>query len=407
MNLRTYVGDDIRQIMRRIKGDLGDATLVSVKKIKPKGLSGLFKKTQWEVIVSMDMKVPAPPPVVRRTMPSAVLQSYQQSIGREDAPKPSPKGIENHASFVRDSGNSSVHSTYRAFKKDVDELKSLVVDIGNRMKHGKMSGYPPELFEHYLFLINNQVSEELSEQIVRRLQETLQPHEIGNPSVVRSSLRSLIKQLINTSDGIDLKPGRCVKVAFVGPTGVGKTTTISKLFAIYKMKHRKEIGVITNDTQRIGATEQLKRVAQIVGVPVKVAATPADIGNALRDFRNMDFVLIDTAGRCQRNEQKMEELSSVLAAAAPDEIHLVLDSSKRLDVTVDVVKRFSTLNFNKIILTKVDEAVRVGLILDILSKVDKKLSFVTTGQEVPSDIEIADSERLSSLILQEANLVAV
>jgi flagellar biosynthesis protein FlhF len=237
--------------------------------------------------------------------------------------------------------------------------------------------------------------------VIQRITEKLGPDHLQDRTAVREAIRGSLKDLVKCADGISLQEGKCVRVAFIGPTGVGKTTTIAKLVSIYATKYGKEVGVITNDTYRIAATEQIKRVAQIVGVPVRICRDSREIEAAAAEFANRDLVLIDTAGRSQKNSRHLAELQHVLAAVKPDETHLVVSMTTHPETMLDVIQNFSTCAFDRIVLTKMDEAVKVGLVLDVMSRIQKELSFITTGQEIPRDIEIADSGRLASLILGE------
>lgn len=404
MNVRKYVGQSIDDVIRKVKADLGnDIVLLNVKMVRRRGLLRHFFKDRCEVIAGRGFRTAGdlksskptapsvrPNPVARPAAHPRAISAYAPAAA---APRPATP-------------ESPTPMSLGMLKQDVEELKVLLREIGSRIQRQNVSACPEELKEHYLMLLSNAVSEQLAGRLVGELRRSMSAAEIREPGIVHERIQQIIRKMIDTSDGINFVPGRCVKAAFVGPTGVGKTTTIAKLMAIYANRG-KEIGVITTDTQRIAAADQLRRVAELVGVPIRVAATPDDVRSALDAFQTMDLVLIDTAGRGQRNGQKMEELSALLDAATPDEIHLVLDSAKQLDAILDVVEKFNRFRFNNIVLTKVDEAVKLGMLLDILAKVNKKLSFVATGQEIPRDIEIADAGRISRMILREECSVAL
>jgi flagellar biosynthesis protein FlhF len=243
----------------------------------------------------------------------------------------------------------------------------------------------------------------MAQKMMGRLRSALPSDQLNDRARIRAAVRTFIKDMIRCTDGIALKPGRCTRVAFIGPTGVGKTTTIAKLVSIYAHRGR-EVAVITNDTYRIAAAEQIKRVAQLVGVPIRVCQRPQEIEQALKEFSNRDLVLVDTAGRSQKNASKLDDLKEVLAATKPDETHLVVSMTTQAETVVDVAERFAPCGFDRLVVTKLDEAIKLGVVLDVLSRVQTELSFVTTGQEIPRDIEVADSARLASLILGEETL---
>ena len=257
---------------------------------------------------------------------------------------------------------------------------------------------------HFTELATRRISDTLARKMIGRIREQMPADKLKDRPAIRAAVRASVREMIRCSDtGITLKPGRCTRIAFIGPTGVGKTTTIAKLVSIYAHQG-KELGVITNDTYRIAATEQIKRVAQLVGVPLRVCRTPDEIRQALRQFSDRDLVLVDTAGRSQKNTQRIEELKGVLDAVEPDETHLVVSMTTGPETVVDVAERFAPCGYDRLVVTKLDESIRVGVLLDVLSRVQTELSFIATGQEIPSDIEVADPGRVASLILGEAAL---
>jgi flagellar biosynthesis protein FlhF len=159
------------------------------------------------------------------------------------------------------------------------------------------------------------------------------------------------------------------------------------------------VGLITIDTYRIAAVEQLKTYARIIDVPLEVAVTPDELKDAVARLSDRDIILIDTAGRSQRDAIKVKELRSFFNAVRPDEVHLVLSSTGGERVLAETIERFQEIGVDRVIFTKLDEAIGFGVILTCLQKVDAKLSYVTTGQDVPDDIRIGEGKALAELIL--------
>jgi flagellar biosynthesis protein FlhF len=194
-------------------------------------------------------------------------------------------------------------------------------------------------------------------------------------------------------------PGTRRVVALVGPTGVGKTTTVAKLAANFKLVHGLRPGLVTVDTYRIAAVEQLRTYAEIIDLPLAVANEPAQMRDALESLGRVDLVLIDTAGRSPRDEVKIRELADFLAEAKPDEVHLVLSATSAERSLRAAVERFALARADRLILTKLDEADGLGGILAAIGQANLPVSYLTTGQAVPDDIEPADRRRLARLIL--------
>jgi flagellar biosynthesis protein FlhF len=187
-------------------------------------------------------------------------------------------------------------------------------------------------------------------------------------------------------------------MAFVGPTGVGKTTTIAKLAALNVLSERRRVALITLDTYRIAAAEQLKVYGNIIGTPVLVATNRDELHRALRETRGYDAVFIDTAGRCHRSPEHMWELKGLLALPEPMEIHLVLSATTREEEAEEMIRQFSLLPLHSLLFTKLDESGSMGSLFNLVVHTARPLSYLSTGQRVPEDIEVATPERIIDLL---------
>jgi flagellar biosynthesis protein FlhF len=219
---------------------------------------------------------------------------------------------------------------------------------------------------------------------------------------VRAFLRSRVEAMLPTAGPIAVRDdGQPTVVALVGPTGVGKTTTIAKLAANFCLREQRRVGLITIDTYRIAAVEQLKTYAQIIDVPLKVVTSPDELRSAVTEMADRNVIFIDTAGRSQRDAIKVKELKGYFAAVRPSEVHLVLAGTSSATVLAQAAERFSEIGIDRVIFTKLDEAVGFGVILSCLDKVEAKLSYVTTGQDVPNDIMVSKGRDLARRILAD------
>lgn len=194
--------------------------------------------------------------------------------------------------------------------------------------------------------------------------------------------------------------GQPVTIALIGPTGVGKTTTIAKLAATYRLRQGLRVGILAADTYRIAAVEQLRTYAGIIGVPLHVVHSPADVPGALAAMRGIDVVLLDTAGRSQRDAGRLQELEETLGAVAPDHTLLVLSSTVSAGVLEQAADRFALLRPSGLVFTKLDEAVQFGPAIHIARKHSIGLCHLTTGQDVPDNIEVADAARIAHMLLE-------
>ena len=283
---------------------------------------------------------------------------------------------------------------------EVTALKKLVGQLVTEARHNASPKVPEELFDYYLNLIQNHVAEELALDIIRALPRELRPEQLARPEAIRERVAEHIERLVPTCGPIVRKstPGPHV-LALIGPTGVGKTTTLAKLAANLKLKDGHKVGLITLDTYRIAAVDQLRRYADIIGSPLRVVSNPDELRAAVAGMSNMDFVLIDTAGRSPNDRLKLNELRELLNSINPDDVHLVL-SSTSCQASVELAyERFSEVRVDKMIFTKLDEASHVGVVLNVCHKVNKALSYVTTGQDVPNDIEVGRGRVLARMIM--------
>lgn len=272
---------------------------------------------------------------------------------------------------------------------------------------GAAGSMPEALFRHYLRLLEATVSRDIADGIVGAVRDELSPAEMCDEEIVRTTVLRHLAAMIPVAEHVgraSKNDGRAFTIALVGPTGVGKTTTIAKLAAAYKLRQGRSVALITSDTYRIAAVDQLRTYASILGVPLKVVATPAEMDAAVRSLSNFDVVLIDSAGRSQNAQDRLKELSAFLEAAQAHETHLVLSSTASESVLIKTAQSFADAGVvpNRLILSKLDEAVNFGVVVNVAKRLSAKLSFVTTGQEVPDHIEAGRPDRLARMILDNS-----
>ncbi|MDO4628265.1 MAG: hypothetical protein Q4C70_03700 [Planctomycetia bacterium] len=223
---------------------------------------------------------------------------------------------------------------------------------------------------------------------------------------LEQKLQELVAQEIQTSGPIPISRGKRHAVALVGPTGVGKTTTIAKLAIDYRQKKNCQVGLITLDLSRMGAVEQLQTFADVIGIPMLCASTRRQMRDAMSRMADFDLVLIDTAGQSRAGDMSLQEMRILFDVADVEDVMLVLSSTTRTRILQQAVDAFSSLGITSLILTKLDESLGLGNLFPLLQTVTMPVSYLTNGQKVPDDFETADRMRLARYILGDEQTVA-
>ncbi len=246
-------------------------------------------------------------------------------------------------------------------------------------------------------LIEQEIDGSLAERILGKVRSMLPADATGDD--VRRQTGRVLTAALGEPETIRLRSdGKPTVVAFIGPTGVGKTTTLAKIAADFTLAKGKRVGLVTADTYRIAAVEQLKTYAEILNLPVTVAYSAADMREAVDAHRDKDLVLIDTAGRSHRNRQQFDELRQLLAAVETDEVYLVLSVNTGRAACQEILEHYTFMRDYRLLFTKLDESPVPGIIFNARLRTGKPISYVTTGQSVPDDLEVANPGRLAAFL---------
>lgn len=425
MNLKCFTAGSMAEALTLVKRDLGPhAVILHTRKYKRGGILGLGAREVVEVTAADRMDAPRPRgseragrapaaprrpeaqplagDLIRRTYAVAQAEFRRQQPAAAVAPPPAPPTPAPAAPAARGAAGDELAQEMRVVQRMVSRM--MRQQRQRDVQSGGRGDMPDKLFDQYLTLLRQEVTEELAEEVIQQVQGSLRPQDFEDAAAVRRAVHDAVAGLIPTdaaAAGPSARPadGRPRTIALIGPTGVGKTTTIAKLAATFKLRQKQNVGLITLDTYRIAAVDQLRTYANIIGLPLHVVISPEELRAALQKCQGCDVVLIDTAGRSQRDDPRLGQLKSFIAAADPHEVHLVLSSTGALSVLMDAVERFSAIRTDRILFTKLDEAVSFGVLLNVARKVNKRLSYVTTGQEVPHQIEASQPDRLAELVL--------
>jgi flagellar biosynthesis protein FlhF len=244
-------------------------------------------------------------------------------------------------------------------------------------------------------LKHNDVSEPIISSIMNQLKKS---EEVLEESNINNFVLSNISSMISTAEFEIEKKSGAQKVAFIGPTGVGKTTCIAKLATISKILHNLDVGIISIDTYRLGAIDQLRIFSEIVDIDLLIAYEPEEMPALLKKFKSKDIIFIDTAGRSQKNTEHLMKMKEFLDVVKPDSTHLVLSSTSATQTLYDAAEKFDLFNYNSIVFTKIDEAVVYGNMLNVSSNFNKPIIYLTNGQVIPDDIISAEQDFIANMI---------
>ena len=420
MNVKTFHGPSIAEALAKVKQELGSsAVILHTRSFKRGGIMGLGARTIVEITAgtgAAQKKRPMAAAAKSRNGDSGVFANAGAATAVAErhvlrnaysSTRPAASSASTPAPSTRDLATTLLKEPVFELRNELSSLRTMVESLLQRTSRvaGQRSDLPEQLGKLYAQLIEQQVSDEIAIRVIDDVKAELAPEQLSNANAVRERLLQKIEQLIPanlaTSAARPNTGAGCRSICLIGPTGVGKTTTIAKLAAAFKLRQRKKVGLITIDTYRIAAVDQLRTYANIIGVPLKVVLTPAELVTAMKEMSDCDVILIDTAGRAQSDQPKLNELSHFVHAAQPSEVHLVLSSTTHPEAMEAALEEFGRVRVDQIIFTKLDEAVSFGVLLNVARKASKALSYITTGQDVPDNIEVGQPRRLAKLILGE------
>lgn len=370
------------EAMKLIRNELGnDAIILNSRVIQTGGFLGFFKKRNIEVVAALDAKpTESPKPLI------------------EEKQKPFDISLSSMNSQIEKIVDKKDEIATEQWKKELSELKSL---LQNATFEGNKGGIPlPNPIQELKQLLTRQeINHEITDEIIKIAVEWwyLNGGNKSKDDVLHWAQNYLMKQISPLPFGGVSFTKKYINV--VGPTGVGKTTTLAKIAAECILKYKKRVAFITTDTYRIAAIEQLKTYANILNVPLEVCYNLDDFQQATRQFENYDMVFIDTAGRNFRNRKYVEDLKNIIDYNQDMETFLVLSlTSKQIDME-DILRQFSLILIDKIIFTKADETSTYGAMFNIIYSEKKAAAYITNGQTVPDDLVAATPENVVNRIM--------
>jgi flagellar biosynthesis protein FlhF len=372
--------------MNKVKLELGrEAVILHTRRFKTGGMLGLFGNERVEVMAAVDdalLETPAVKTVVTPAIPPVAATLPPQHLPETIAPVSAPL--------------TPAKSAEPEWKQELAEMRSLL----ERALHESKQGADAIASAAVEKLLQADVLQPVAESLVRQDPILYQWKGTLTEPAFTERLERLVEQGLGKVSGVTLNGSAPHIVALLGPTGVGKTTTIAKLAAYFSLQKGMRVSLITADTYRISAVEQLKTYAEIMGLQLEIVYAPQELAKALAKCKGSQLVLLDTAGRSPKNKEQLEELQLLLSQVPQAEKHLVLSLTTCNRDALEIAKRFSVCAPDKVLFTKLDEASRCGVILNVLQQFPMKLSYVTNGQNVPDDLQIVSPAWLAKELLR-------
>ncbi len=397
--MRKFRARSLTEAVAQVKAELGpEAVILQTAHVKVGGFFGLFGHTLIEVTAAADpgasQPAPAPAPA-ERSAPVAPAPAVVAAASQPVVVAPEPR-LSRTAML---SPAPAEDKQLAAVKSEMESMKAMMGLMLDRIQStGEQVALEPDLKELHDVLIGGGVEDSIAMNLVTRVRECL-PRGKGSLAQAKAVVRDLMLADLGAPVTVRTDGQERTVVALVGSTGVGKTTTLAKLAAHFALGKRLRVGLITADTYRVAAVEQLRTYSDILGVPLEVVYDPTELPGALAKMQSRDVILVDTAGRSHRNPEHMNELQVYMEMLRPNEIYLTLSLTASYKSSMAAVQHYLPLGVQRMIYTKWDEAEAPGLIYNLTHEHRLPLSYITNGQNVPDDIEIANPESIIRAII--------
>jgi len=424
--------------LKLVRKELGpDALILSTRTVR-NGKLGLLGKPTIEITAAIDNNWPKEQPLpLDKVNPKGERQQFRRPNGQESRKMQIDTIVGGDDIDLDYSETEKEDDDFRearqllaasapaatepdaALRNEVDELKGLVQqlaarlaasgeqlaveqthkDAGNTLLRARLNRMQPPRDPVTELLYRHGVEGEPAETIAAVAGEQLKQQDLADQGKIRRFVIRAIESLIEVTPPTFGKNGKQSRIALIGPTGVGKTTTLAKLAAHFLSNHSHSVALITIDTYRIAAVEQLKVYGEIMHLPVDVVINPEQLEDAVRRHADKSLILIDTAGRSPRDTLCIEELTAFLRPHLQIEKHLVLSAATREHELLDTIRQFDAVGIDRTIFTKVDECMRTGVILNVQLQHGAPLSYITNGQRVPEDLLQINRRSVAELIM--------
>ena len=430
MKLMTFTAPTPGEALKAAQKACGeDALVVSTKQIRKKSLT---QPALYEVVVAIENEPPAkkepqPERVAASTRGAAstrktpaeeevlvnISEAARQISELTGTPKATRRTEPSQKFRIREepapaAKSDAENEELKAIKGELSQLADRIKLIQNMVwdeKRPASAAIPPEFAEIYRLARQSGMDAAHLDEIMRLTLEHMPLQMRTSTQKVRRYFRTLLRNMVPVRLETELTPPQKRIMMLVGPTGVGKTTTLAKLAAryAYMLERKYKVGIITLDTYRIGAVEQLMQYAKMMRIGIEAVVDPPEFTTALQTLRHMDIILIDTVGSSQYDKQKIEKLQQFLAAddGVAIDVSLVMGAPTKLEDLRAIYRNFSPLGIDTLIFTKLDETRGYGNLFSLVYETEKPVSYFSTGQEVPDDLMCANNDFLVDCLLED------
>lgn len=368
MMIKRFLGKSVAEAMNMVKSELGEnAVILHTKRIKSNNIFKFWEKEKVEILAAHEGK------------------QQERPKHKSDHHKPVKQDFKSRI-YEADEQDSAIKKDYNSIENEVSNIKDMVAEIKKTLSTSPAIGESGQIAAKTLkdeitaSLRKKGFSQELIDKFIKSVSEKNEMTVDNFKQLFREYLQS---ELSSEYEAFEFKSKINV---FIGPTGVGKTTTLAKLASNCVLNENKKVGFLTLDTYRIAAVEQLKIYSEILNMPLEVAYNTSSIKESLENLSDSDIILVDTAGRSHRNKMHMKEIRRFLDSIPEKDIFLVISANYNIEDISDIVDEYNFIDDFNIIITKLDETSKQAVVMNVLHKYKRKISHITFGQNVPDDI---------------------